>query len=460
MRPPDLFHFPPEPGFRPAVSVDQIQGVTCRRARLKPHDLTRLALEMKARREALTSLKLARIIEALDKASRFWMDTDHPRVAATIDRVATVTGMSREMVRRAVRHEMESSLAPDLEAALRNEVGDPSILDDFTYNPLLGGETFATGPDLVGGVVSANIPALPHLTVMRSLLVKSPCLIKSSTSEPFFLPEYARTLWEIDPTVGGAVAVVEFGREDEDLLRVFLEQVSFLIAYGGLQAVAELRARAPGDLPSLYHGHKLGFGMVSADGLTAPALAKRMAYDAILFDQEACLAPHVYFIESAPSQVVELAHEVVSQMEQIGLELPPGRRPIAWKLAVRQELDRLAMTGAEVVTTRDPRLGVVTVEEGGDFNPSPLGRFLRLCPVDSLDDVVNRLEPLRGLLQNAAIEASADRRRRLGRRLAQLGLNRLCPPGNMGTPTMMWHHDGRPCLAEMLTFTDYEVHGT
>jgi hypothetical protein len=129
--------------------------------------------------------------------------------------------MSEKMVAKAVRNEMASSLGPDLMAALRNELGDERRLDDFTYNPLLKGETFACGPELVGGIVSSNIPALPHLTVMRSLLVKAPCIVKTASSEPYFLPQYAQTLWEIDPAVARAVAVVSFGRAERPLLEAF-----------------------------------------------------------------------------------------------------------------------------------------------------------------------------------------------------------------------------------------------
>ena len=39
---------------------------------------------------------------------------------------------------------------------------------------------------------------------------------------------------------------------------------------------------------------------------------------------------------------------------------------------------------------------------------------------------------------------------------ARAGVARVCPPGNMGTPTMMWHHDGFPCIAKMLRFCDWE----
>ena len=40
---------------------------------------------------------------------------------------------------------------------------------------------------------------------------------------------------------------------------------------------------------------------------------------------------------------------------------------------------------------------------------------------------------------------------------ARLGVSRICPAGKMPTPSMMWHHDGLPCIGEMVRWTDAEM---
>jgi hypothetical protein len=418
-----------------------------------------LAGRMRQAREELAQLPVGRIVEALDKASRFWLDFDQPVVADTIRRISETTGTSKPMVRQAVQHEMESSLGPDLFAAIRNEIGNPEYLDRPTTNPLSGGMTFAVGPGLVGGVVSSNIPALPHLTVMRSLLVKAPCIVKTSMAEPYFLPAYAQSLYHMDPVVGAAVAVVCFGREDEGASRTLLSEIDFLIAYGGGEAMASLREMLGPDKPGLFHGHRLGFGLVDKDGLAHGAssrLPARIAYDVVLFDQEACLAPHMVFVQGDADTVRELAGAIHGQMTLLAGELPHAQKPLSQRMAIRNELDRLAMTGETVFGADAPDEGIVTVEQAADFRPSPLGRFVRLVPVSSLDEALAAVRPLSGLLQNVALEVSPDSRDDLMVRLARLGVSRVCPAGNMGTPSMMWHHDGLPCIASMLRFIDWE----
>ena len=427
-----------------------------------PSALDEILRKMAARKERLMELPIQRIIDALDATSRVWLEPDNPRRDELVDAIAANTGVSPQMVAISIRLEMESSLGPHIMAAVKNEIGDQRQLDFFTPNPLLDGETLALGPNLVGGIVSSNIPALPHLTVMRSLVVKAPCVVKSSKDEPLFLPAYLQSLWEVDSEVGGCAAAVSFGREQTELLDTFLGGIDFLIAYGGLDAIAGLGEKWPDDARALYHGHKLGFGIVTADSLGTDLhdLAAKIAWDVVLFDQEACLAPHVVFVEANVEATHSLADEVAGCMEKLAADLPPAKRSLAAKLAVRQQLDSLAALdeNSRVCPAGSLENGVVVVQETDTFLPSPLGRFVRLVPVASVDAALKLLEPLKGLLQNASIAcADKSRRRKISTTLARKGVARVCPPGNMGTPSMMWHHDGFPCIAKMLTFCDWET---
>jgi hypothetical protein len=60
-------------------------------------------------------------------------------------------------------------------------------------------------------------------------------------------------------------------------------------------------------------------------------------------------------------------------------------------------------------------------------------------------------------LQSAAVAAGEGRFDELREVLARWGVSRVVPPGLMGTPSMMWHHDGTSCLGKMLTWCDHEL---
>ena len=407
-------------------------------------------------------------MDRLDETAIRWLDPSDPHRRTAIETIPRITGHSPEMVALAIELEQRSSRGDHLLACLRSEVGDPAALDRFRSSGHLapGGENRAFGPGLVGGVFSANIPALPHLTIMRALLVKSACLGRSSAGEPAFLPLYLRSLEEIDADLASCLGVLWWEREAETHWTSFFDETDFVVAYGGTQAERELRARMPAGLPLLFHGHRLGVSIVGVpeDAESRDDLAARLAYDATVFDQHACLSPHVVLALGSFDACAELGVDVGRQMERWREELPPRVLEPALAAALAQlrgvaEISEALGSPTRLLTPTDRSSAwTILVEDVDGLPPSPLDRFLRIVPHESINAVLERLRPARRWLQNVAIElgANEDDAAALREALARLGATRICPPGQMATPSMMWHHDGRACVGAMVRWCDRE----
>jgi len=427
-----------------------------------PEDLRAIADHLRqARRRVLASRSVDEIVRSLDRTAAKWLDPAYrPRLLAR-HAISIVTGFSSEMVARAIELEQAASRAPDMMAALERELGDPAALDGFVRSPK--GRSMAVGPELVGGIFSANIPALPHLTVMRAFLVKAACFGRVSIDEPVYLPLYAESLVEVDPELAECLAVVHWIREDRDCEAAFLGSLDHLIAYGGEAALSGLRERLPEGVRATWHGHRMGFAYVGKSALlgSVDALVDRLAFDFSIFDQHACLAPQACFVERGGAVDPEtFARKLSDAMGEWLEELPARDLGVDEAAPLRAALDAAALRelmgegGARVVSPPSRLQGVVVVERPERFEPVPLDRFVRVVPVDGLDDLVGFLEPVAGYLQCAALAGCDDAARA---RLARLGVSRLCPPGRMGTPTMVWHHDGEGCLASLVRWCDEET---
>jgi len=107
-----------------------------------------------------------------------------------------------------------------------------------------------------------------------------------------------------------------------------------------------------------------------------------------------------------------------------------------------------------VMTPPDQLQGTVVVERLEHFLPSPLDRFARVVPIQNASELLDYLAPVGSLLQCAAVAGASSELKRI---LASLGVTRLCPPGAMGTPSMIWHHDGRPCISDLIRWCDDEL---
>ena len=462
------------PGFRDKISKFNIEqfGQKETLVRLKVPLVTRAFVEvladyLKKQREAyLAKLPLERIIQVLDKASRLWLDPDYPPRRLALKTIPAVTGFSPEVVAASIDVEMESSLADDIWRALEDEIINPLYLDDFQYSKQLDGFRRAFGPELLVSFFSENIPALPHLLFMRAALVKSACLGKVASGEPTFAPLYLKTIEDIDPRMAECMSVLYWRGGEEGVEDAVFNQADAVILFGGVEACNSLIERIPRRIRILVHGHKLGFGAIGKNRLRSHGideLAKAVAYDHAMFDQQACLAPHVYYVESGGEVIPEVfAEKVADAMAGLQIEMPrglinPGEASAINQLRAKYEMQELkgksvrmwaSSGGTEwtVIYEKDPRI----------FRPSPLKRFVRIWEVEDVFQILSTLKPLGPFLQNAAVDLADEREKDFIGHMGDIGLTRITSPGNMPLPSMMWHHDGISPLAALLRWCDVE----
>jgi len=98
----------------------------------------------------------------------------------------------------------------------------------------------------------------------------------------------------------------------------------------------------------------------------------------------------------------------------------------------------------------------VIYEPDPQFQLSCLHRFVLIKGVTNLDEALAGLDPWREKISTVGLAVGDDKRRAYAERLAHSGASRICPIGRMQNPPVFWHHDGRPALADLVTWTDWE----
>ena len=420
----------------------------------------------KNRKQYLARLPIEQIIDVLDEASRKWLDRNYPFRDLALKTISTITGFSREVVEASIDAEMESSLREDIWKALHSEIRNPLYLDDFQYSPELNGLSRAFGPELIISIFSENIPALPHLLFMRSALVKAACLGKVATGEPTFAPLYLKTIEEIDPEMAECMAVLYWQGGEVEIEDALFQCGDVVILFGGVETCKSLLEKVPRRIKTLVHGHKLGFGVIGRKRLSRQGLdelATAVANDCSMFDQQACLAPHIYYVEEGGEvSPKEFCQALARAMEVLNLRMPrgklsPGEASTIHQLRATYELRELK--GEEVLLLSSPKGTDWTVtyeKDPGIFSPSPLNRFIRVYSVKDIFQIPPAIQSIGPYLQNAAVAVGDEREKDFVRTLGELGVARITSPGRMSTPSMMWHHDGISPLASLLRWCDVE----
>lgn len=413
--------------------------------------------------ETLSKMGVRDIVAHLDAASARFLAEDggFEDLAAAM---AAHTGFSVQAVRRSIRLEFESSRAPEMIAALEREFGDPSVLDGFVPDHELRGLARAVPKPPVFAVCSSNIPALPHLSIMRSFLTKNPVIVKTSREEPLFAPAYMRVLAAMGSPLAECAIVACYDSRETATTEKLVSFARTVIAYGGVKASRYFMDLVKHPKTLILHSHKMGFGIIGrnttgrSDGGSMEKLAAKIAFDVATFEQRACLAPHVYYYcrdGNAPPE--QLAGAVISALENEEREVPPASQDRAAAYNRRAYVDSLFFSEAcsSVLETASGK-SAVAIMNSTAFPVSPLDRVIHLVPFEDNREVIDSLSPLAGYFQNASIRLSAPERGFFIEALARLGVSRICPVGKMPVPTMMWRHDGELALASMCSYCDLE----
>lgn len=139
-------------------------------------------------------------------------------------------------------------------------------------------------------------------SLIIGILTKNVNIIKTSSSGSRFTNIFLKALEEADEkgVISGSIAVLNWKGGREDLEEAILARVNAVLVWGGAEAVAAYRKKAPIHTRVEGFGPKTSMGIVFESALENEGfkgIAEASAVDAGLWDQAACSSLHtLYFI--------------------------------------------------------------------------------------------------------------------------------------------------------------------
>jgi hypothetical protein len=386
-----------------------------------------------------------------------------PERRAALEVLPAVTGYSPQMVAVSLDWVGSALRREELSALLTRELGDAEVLDRVRPRGDAG-RMRAFGAPLVAHFFSGNVPGIAALSLSCALLVKSVSLGKTATDEPVFAALFARLLSTVDPLLGRAVAILGWRGGEATVEQIVLDAADAVVAYGSDAAIDSIRRRTPGSATLVAYGHKLSFAVIGREAVGSDRVretARLAARDVCTFDQQACLSPHVLYVEGGADSALAFAHALAEEMAAFEADVPRGRIGPAEAAAIHQlrgayELRSFAEPGVDVIASEDGTAWTVLVDADPHFEASCLNRCVRVKPITDLHDVRHHVAGISRWLQTVGICVAADRIDDLTEQLGSLGVTRVCPLGTMATPSLAWRHDGRANLLDLVRWVDCE----
>ena len=356
----------------------------------------------------------------------------------------------------------------NFQALLVQELGDAQRLDRF----VAGGSganrlSLAVGPEFLVHIAAGNLPSPALMSLALGLLTRSAQFVKCAHGAEFLPRLFAHSIYDADPKLGACLEIAVWRGGNADLEAALFAEADCVTATGSDETLAAIRARLPAKTRFLGYGHRVSLGFVAHEVLTGSygrQIVSRAADDVVAWNQLGCLSPHVIYVqtggEASPEKFAELLADELERREQTE---PRGGLPAETAAVIASRRGIYGVRAAHSPETtqhwcsRDSTAWTVVYEADARFQLSCLNRFIYVKPVRDLAEALQNTGAVLGRVSTVGLGAPEHRMEELALELARWGVTRACPLGRMQNPPLTWHHDGRPALGDLVTWTDLET---
>ncbi len=409
------------------------------------------------------------IIRILDRLGREWLQDNFPFREAVLDASPISTGFSAEVLAAGLDQFFQQLTMENLESLVRDELGHDRRLDEFSHSDAEAQAhraSMVVGPRLLAHFAPGNIPIPALMEMVLGLLVRSAQFVKCASGHSFLPRMFAHSLYEADHKLGACLEVASWKGGAAHLESALLAETDCVIATGSDETLTAIRHKIPITARFIGHGEKVSFGYISREALERNSrdVAERAATDVAAWNQRGCLSPHVFYVEETfDGTGEEFCNVLAQQLELRERTHPRGGLSVRDAAAISSRRAFYEVRAAHSMATKmwtspESTAWTIVLENEPRFQISCQNRFIYVKVVSGVEQALQGADTLSHQVSTVGLACAPSQTAALARRFALWGAKRICPLGQMQHPPLGWHHDGRPPLADLVTWIDWEKH--
>lgn len=437
---------------------------------LTPDMLTDACLTLKRnRRKYLEERTTPSLIRTLSNVAEHWKYPNYPLRAYTLAKGPEMTGFPAAILEKGLLDFMKELTEENLQALVEQDLGHLRRLDEPCGNESdRSGQrmSMAVGPELTLHITGGVLPNGVFTNIILGILAKSAQLIKCASNATFLPRMFAHSIYDTDPKLGACLEIAEWTGGDKNLEKAVYAEADLVTAMGSDKTIAHIRKQLPQRIRFLEYGHKVSVGYIAKgalQGFGIRSILKKAVDDIVAWNQLGCLSPHVIYVEDSPDlPPILFAERLAEHLKKREVEQPRG--PLSAQQAAlittrRSFYDIRAahIPGTVCWKSEGSTEWTVVFEEEPLFQTSCLNRFIYVKRVENIREAIGGLEKVHGRVSTVGLAASPTESNELVKIFARWGVTRICPLGSMQKPPLSWRHDGRPALADLVTWMDWEI---
>ncbi len=424
------------------------------------------------REEYLAGRSTQSLVKVLSETADNWLQRNFPFRRMALEEGPAATGFSHQTLADGLDLFFAQLTRENFQALLLQELSHTHRLDSMVAgsSEQKGQQAaMASGPQMLFHLAAGNVPSPALSSIVLGILLRSAQFVKCASGASLLPRLFAHSLYEVEPKLASCLEIAEWpGGARADLEAAVFQEADCVTATGSDETLSAIRRRLPVTKRFLGYGQRLSFAYVAhvvLSGFGAAKIVARAAADIVAWDQLGCLSPHVIYVEhgggTAAEQFAELLAEELERREAVQ---PRGRLPVEIAAVISAKRNFYEVRAAHSPATRlwtskDSTAWTVVYEADALFQVSCLHRFIYVKGVSDVTQVIQNADSVRGKVSTVGIAAPEDKALELATQLGRWGVTRVCPLGQMQNPPLTWRHDGRPALADLVTWTGWEQGG-
>ena len=420
------------------------------------------------RQRYLADRPTSALIRILSETAESWLQPDYPFRHLALAQGPAATGFSAPTLAAGLDAFFRRVTAEALNALLVQEFGHAQRPDApvATNAELpLRRAAMVNGPEFLVHIAAGSIPNSALMSMVVGVLLRSAQFVKCTTGGSLLPRLFAHSLYDADAKLGACLEIAEWRGGTAHLETPLFSEADCVTASGSDETIAAIRHHIPGKTRFVGYGHRVSFAYVAQEtlaGFNSKKVAARAAADVVAWNQLGCLSPHVIYVESGGSLPPEAFAEMLAkELDAREKTEPRGELPPESAAAITTRRAFYEVRAAHSPDTRhwcseNSTAWTVIYEADTRFQLSCLNRFIYVKGVGTLTEALQNADNIRGKVSTVGLAATEDRSPALVTELSRWGVTRVCPLGQMQDPPLLWRHDGRPALGDLVTWTDWE----
>lgn len=409
------------------------------------------------------------LIRRLSGVAENWLQPDYPFRKLALERGPNATGFSTATLSAGLDAFFRQVTAENLRSLIVQELGHVQRLDSLSATSAESAALRAalvSGPEFLVHIAAGSLPNPVFMSIILGLLTRSAQFVKCATGASFLPRLFAHSLYEADAKLGACLEIAEWRGGSTHLEEALFAEADCVTAMGSDETLTKIRHHLPVKTRFLGYGNRVSFGYIAHEALSGfnpQKIAARAATDVVAWNQLGCLSPHVIYVEHGGAltgeQFAEMLAVELARLEQLAPrgELPPESAAVIASKRAFYEIRVAHALGTRQWISENSTAWTVIYEADPRFQLSCLNRFIYVKGVSNLTEALQSADSVRGQVSTIGLAATEDKAPALVTELARWGVTRVCPLGQMQNPPLLWRHDGRPALGDLVTWTDWEL---